>query len=143
MLYRERATAAADATLRGIWRRVLHTSQDTLVLWFALSLCETYLRADAPPVPAAERAELKAGLTEMLLGAASASLPHVAKNKGVLVLAQLARAAWPVEEPALLQDIVSLLQSVGSRRALGPAPSKWPHDQHPVARELDHVASVG
>ena len=121
LLHRERAAAAADASLRGVWRRVLASSRDELLLWFALSTCEAYLRADAavPLVPLAERAELKASLTEMLLGAASAELPRSAHRKGVLVLAQLARAAWPVEEPSLMQDILTLLQHPGAHRELG------------------------
>ena len=120
LLHLERATAAADANLRAIWRRVLGSSQDELLLWFALSTCETYLRTDAAVsnVPAAERQELKAGLTEMLLGASAAALPRW-PQQGVLMLAQLARCAWPAEEPALMQEILSLVQQPGTRRELG------------------------
>ena len=83
LLHRERAAAAADAASRGVWRRVLGSSGDELLLWFALSTCEAYLRADAAiDVPAAERAELKACLTEMLLGASAAALPRSARGKG-------------------------------------------------------------
>ena len=51
LLHRERATAAADAALRGIWRKVLSSSKDELLLWFALSTCEMYLKVDATVSP--------------------------------------------------------------------------------------------
>ena len=41
-----------------------------------------------------------------------------ARSKGVLVLAQLTRAAWPAEEPSLLQDLLALLRTPGPPRAL-------------------------
>ena len=121
LLHRERANAASDAALRSIWRRVLLSSKDELLLWFALSTCEAYLKADAAvsTVPAAERVELKAGLIELLLGATAITLPRSARSKGILVLAQLARAAWPTEEPSFMSDIIGLLQTPGARRELG------------------------
>ena len=121
LLHKERELAAADATHRGVWRQVLATAgADELVLWFALSTCESSLRETVVSrVPAAERLELKQVLTAMLHGPCSAQLPPSARTKGIVVLAQLARAAWPTEEPALLHEVLSLLHESGASRALG------------------------
>ena len=121
MLHKERELAAADGTLRGVWRRVLSTTaSDELVLWFALSTCEMSLHETfSDRVPAPERLELKQALTAMLHGPASSQLPASARSKAIVVLAQLARAAWPTEEPALLHEILTLLNEPGRSRALG------------------------
>ena len=89
------------------------------MLWFALSSAESQLRHTAiPRIPSSERAALKQALTGMLLGADAASLPPSARSKGVAVLAQLARASWPAEDPSLLGDMLALL-SRRARRAIG------------------------
>lgn len=117
VLHSERASATADPARRHVWRRVLTSSHDEMVLWFALSTCEGSLREPTVRgIPATERLELRAALGEMLL---TYPLPASARGKGVAVLAQLARASWPKEAPALLPELLALLQASGMSRALG------------------------
>ena len=89
---------------------------DEAILWFALSACEASLRdATVALSSPAERAELKDDLQSMLLG----TLPPSVRGKALQVLAQVARATWPAEQPALLHSFISLLAQPGAPRALG------------------------
>ena len=120
MLHRERERATADAALRAVWRGVIGTTNDELLLWFALSCIGASLTGTSgASIAIEERAELTANLQTLLLGPSAATLPASSRSKGVTLLAQLARVAWPAEQPALLHEVLNLLRQPGSTRVLG------------------------
>ena len=124
VLHRERERAASTPELRAVWRGVIggggSSTQDELLLWFALSCISSSLAdAGGPSIAADERLHLKASLQALLLGPAAASVPVSSRSKGELLLAQLARVAWPAEEPTLLHEMLALLRHPGPTRSLG------------------------
>jgi hypothetical protein len=124
VLHRERERAASTPELRAVWRGVIggggSSTQDELLLWFALSCISSSLAdAGGPSIAADERLHLKASLQALLLGPAAASVPVSSRSKGELLLAQLARVAWPAEEPTLLHEMLALLRQPGPTRSLG------------------------
>ena len=113
----ERARPAAWASYR---EALLQDGSSEALLWFVLSLCEAALTLHWP-LPPAERQQLKADLTGMLLGPAAQQerLPPSARGKALQCLAVLARWEWPAEDAAALSNVLQLLAAPGAPRLVG------------------------
>lgn len=113
----ERARPAAWASYR---EALLQDGASEALLWFVLSLCEAALTLHWP-LPPAERQQLKADLTGMLLGPAAQQerLPASARGKALQCLAVLARWEWPAEDAGALSNVLQLLAAPGAPRLVG------------------------